>query len=214
LAGVARLVKSLAETSLAYLFHITNNAKLPPEVLAPHDGQHISRYALIHVQEQWPLVQQGTPLGGPLRNIAVDFATNSGSHLLLERLWMADEPLMDTDDFDVHWIPDRSFRDALPAQVLPELKRAKDLPQLSFLDLVARFEAYFDGYSDNAGIRRAIDDVLHRLDSLRTATSDSIPVIGHPGHPKVRPARLVKRQEPKRNRVQYHCSHCTETGYT
>jgi hypothetical protein len=34
LADIAGLVKSLAETSLAYLFHITNNVELPPEILA------------------------------------------------------------------------------------------------------------------------------------------------------------------------------------
>jgi hypothetical protein len=61
LADITLLVKSLAETSLAYLFHITNNVELPPEVLAPHDGQHISRYALIRAQEQWHLAQRGTP---------------------------------------------------------------------------------------------------------------------------------------------------------
>jgi hypothetical protein len=59
LADIAGLVKSLAETSLASLFHITNNAELPPEILAPQNLQHISRYALIHAQEQWHLVQQG-----------------------------------------------------------------------------------------------------------------------------------------------------------
>jgi hypothetical protein len=115
---------------------------------------------------------------------------------------MADEPLIDADDFDIHGSPDCSFGDALPAQVLPELKLAEDLPQLSFPDLVARFEAYFDAYPHNADICRAFDDVLNRLDSLQTATSDSLPGMRHPEHPKVRPARLVKGQEPKR--IEYN----------
>jgi hypothetical protein len=53
-------------------------------------------------------------------------------HLLVERLWIADEPLIDTNHFEIHWIPDRSFRDALPAQVLPELKHAEDVPNCRF----------------------------------------------------------------------------------
>jgi hypothetical protein len=61
---------------------------------------------------------------------------------------------------------------------------------------------------------RAIDDVLNRSDTPRTTTTDFIPVIRHAGHPKVRPTRLIKRQGPKRNRVQYLCSHCAETGDT
>jgi hypothetical protein len=110
-------------------------------------------------------------------------------------MWMTDEPVIDTDDFDIHWIPGCSFRDALPGQALPELKRSEDVPQLSLPDLVARLEAYFDAYPHSADISRAIDDVLNRLNSLRTTTNDSIPVIRHPGHPTVRPAKLVNQQE-------------------
>jgi hypothetical protein len=102
---------------------------------------------------------------------------------------------------------------ALPAQVLSELKPAGDVPKVCFPELVARFETYFDAYVHNADIRRAIDDVMNRLDSIRTITTDSIPATSHPGHPKARPARLVKGQGPKENRVQYHCSHYAETGH-
>jgi hypothetical protein len=47
LIKIADLVKSLVETSLAYLFHITNDVEVPLEVLASKDIQHNSRCAIL-----------------------------------------------------------------------------------------------------------------------------------------------------------------------
>jgi hypothetical protein len=59
------------------------------------------------------------------------------SHLLLDRLVIGYHPLLDTEDFDIHWISERSFRDALTVQVPPGVNPREGVPQLCFPDLLA-----------------------------------------------------------------------------
>jgi hypothetical protein len=41
------------------------------------------------------------------------------SHLLLGWLTIGRRSLLDSEDFDIHWILEHSFRNDLPVQVLP-----------------------------------------------------------------------------------------------
>jgi hypothetical protein len=69
LIDTAGLVKSLPETSLAYLFHTINNVEIPLEVLASDNIQHISRVCLLHIHKQWHFAQQANVL----RSLSADY---------------------------------------------------------------------------------------------------------------------------------------------
>jgi hypothetical protein len=61
-------------------------------------------------------------------------------HLLVEQLSIAHRPLVKSEPFDIHWIPDRLFREGFLVQVFSEVHPRHEVQEMLFSDRVARFE--------------------------------------------------------------------------
>jgi hypothetical protein len=121
-------------------------------------------------QEQWQFMQQpnvsrrlSTERHGKARR---QFGLRC-CHLLVARLSITHHSLLKIEDLDLYWTPGHLFREVLPVQVLLEVHPREGVPEMSFPDLVARFETNCDAYPRDPCSWRAIDNVSKTLDRLR-----------------------------------------------